>query len=219
VLISARSLEEYLAMFSLLAADLADRVVVDVAAGGADFTAGAAILGARAIAIDASYAVGPDALATLLDDSLGIGLTIVDRYPDRFTWRWYGDRAARDEARREAALRFRSDCLTSPSRYIAGQLPRLPLRDGAADLVLCSHLLFTWSDVLDREWHRAAILELARVGREVRIFPLVVQGSGDAVEWLPQLCDELRGTGLRVERREVQYEFQVGANQMLVVTS
>jgi hypothetical protein len=109
--------------------------------------------------------------------------------------------------------------LTSPSRYIAGQLPRLPLRDGAADLVLCSHLLFTWSDVLDREWHRAAILELARVGREVRIFPLVVQGSGDAVEWLPQLCDELRGTGLRVERREVQYEFQVGANQMLVVTS
>jgi hypothetical protein len=84
--------------------------------------------------------------------------------------------------------------------------------------VLCSHLLFTWSDVLDRDWHRDAILELARVGAEVRIFPLVVQGTGDEIGWRPQLCDELGDLGLDVEERQVPYEFQTGANRMLVAS-
>jgi hypothetical protein len=219
MLISSRSFEEYLAMFGLSASQLAGRVVVDVAAGGADFTACAAAGGARAIAVDSSYSVGPVRLANLLDANVDVGLTIVDQHSDRFTWRWYGDRANRDEMRRRSAVRFLTSLRESPDRYVAGELPRLPLRDGVADLVLCSHLLFTWSDVLDRRWHRDAILELARVGTEVRIFPLVVQGTGDDVDWLPELCEELRSLGMTVAHRQVPYEFQVGADRMLVVAA
>ena len=217
MLISSRSYDEYLAMFSLGAADLAGRVVVDVAAGGADFVAGAVAAGSTAIAVDSTYSMDAAALSSRLHDSVGTGLGIVDRYPDRFTWRWYGDRATRDEMRRRSAQRFLASFREAPFRYVAGALPRLPLRDGAADLALCSHLLFTWSDVLGRGWHRDAVLDLARVAREVRIFPVVVQGTGDAVPWLPALCDELRATGLTVQQRRVSYEFQVGADQMLVV--
>ncbi len=115
-------------------------------------------------------------------------------------------------------MRFLTSLRQSAGRYVAGELPRLPLRDGVADLVLCSHLLFTWSDVLDQDWHRDAILELARVGAEVRIFPVVVQGTGEDVEWLPDLSDELRSLGLTVAQRQVPYEFQVGADRMLVVS-
>ena len=219
MLISSRSFAEYLAMFGLTSAELAGRVVVDVAAGGADFTAGAAAAGARAIAVDTSYALGPAALAQQLDANVDVGLTIVDHHPGRFTWRWYGDRGRRDEMRHLAAARFLTSLRQAPGRYVAGELPRLPLHDGSADLVLCSHLLFTWSDVLDLDWHRDAILELARVGTEVRVFPLVVQGTGADVEWLPELCDELRSAGLTVGQRQVPYEFQVGGNQMLVVTA
>jgi hypothetical protein len=218
MLISSRSFEEYIAMFGLTGAELAGRVVVDVAAGGADFTAGAAAAGADAIAVDSSYSLGPASLTEQLDANVDVGLTIVDHHPDRFTWRWYGDRASRDEMRRRAAVRFLTSLQQSPGRYIAGELPRLPLRDGAADLVLCSHLLFTWSDVLDRNWHRDAILELSRVGAEVRIFPVVVQATGDDVEWLPALCQELRSLGLTVAEERVPYEFQVGADRMLVVS-
>jgi hypothetical protein len=219
VLISSRSFTEYLAMFGLDSADLAGRTVVDVAAGGSDFVAAAGDLGVHAVAVDAAYAVEPDLLTAQLSDNTDTGLGIIDEHPYRFTWRWYGDRAARDGLRRDAAQRFTVDRLAFPGHYVAGTLPRLPFRDRAADLVLCSHLLFTWSDVLDREWHRDAILELARVGAEVRIFPLVVQGTGAEIGWLPELCEELHLLGLDVEGRQVPYEFQVGADQMLVVSS
>jgi hypothetical protein len=205
-------------MFGLESSDLVGRTVVDVAAGGSDFVAAASAVAARAVAVDSAYAVEPDLLTAQLADNTDTGLGIVDQHPDRFTWRWYCDRNTRDEMRHDAAQRFAIDRLASPEHYFAGTLPRLPFRDGAADLVLCSHLLFTWSDVLGRDWHRDAILELARVGAEVRIFPLVVQRTGDEIGWRPELCDELRSGGLVVERRQVPYEFQTGADRMLVVS-
>jgi SAM-dependent methyltransferase len=217
VLISSRSFREYLAMFDLATSDLTGRTIIDVAAGGADLTAAAAELGASPVAVDAAYAVEFDLLSAQLHDSAGTGLAIVDDHPDRFTWQWYGDRASRDEMRSLAAQRFTVDRLEFPGHYVAGALPRLPFHDAAADLVLCSHLLFTWSDVLGEQWHRHALLELARVGTEVRVFPLVVQATGDPVPWLPALCDELRALGLTVEQRQVPYEFQTGADRMLVL--
>jgi hypothetical protein len=217
VLISSRSFQEYLAMFGLATSELANRTIIDVAAGGADFVATASSLGARAVAVDAAYAVDPDLLSAQLHDNTRTGSAMVDDNPDRFTWEWYGDRATRDGIRSRAAQRFTVDRLEFPGHYVAGALPRLPLHDAAADLVLCSHLLFTWSDVLGEQWHRHALLELARVGTEVRVFPLVVQATGDPVPWLPALCDELRALGLTVEQRQVPYEFQTGADRMLVL--
>jgi hypothetical protein len=139
VLISSRSFEEYLAMFGLDSSDLAGRAVIDVAAGGSDFVAVAAQLGARALAIDAAYALGFNALSDQLVDSVTTGPTIVD------------------ELRRGAAKRFTHDRGECPQRYVAGALPRLPVRSAAA--------------------------------------------------------------GLGIEQRQVPYDFQTGADQMLVVTS
>jgi len=50
---------------------------------------------------------------------------------------------------RESALDAFSTDRQSPHRYVPAQLPELPFADNAFDLALCSHLLFTWSDVLD----------------------------------------------------------------------
>ena len=80
-----------------------------------------------------------------------------------------------------------------------------------------SHLLLTWADVLDEEWHLQALLELSRVARQVCVFPLVVQGTGAPVPFLPRILDRLCGDGHRVEVTQVRYEFQRGANQMLTL--
>lgn len=96
-------------------------------------------------------------------------------------------------------------------------LPRLPFRDDAFELAVCSHLLFTWADQLGLEWHRAALFELARVAGEVRVFPTIMQGPGEAVPFWGTLMSDLSEAGLRTESREVPYEFQVGGNRMLVV--
>ena len=101
-------------------------------------------------------------------------------------------------------------------RYIAGALPQLPLASASCDLVLCSHLLFTWSDRLDVDWHRQALTELVRVARhEIRVFPLVVQGTGDPVSFLEDLRTEFGAAGYRSRIQTVPYRFQHSADQML----
>jgi hypothetical protein len=58
-------------------------------------------------------------------------------------------------------------------RYRAQALPHLDFRDGAFDLTLCSHFLFTYSGQLTLDFHLASIEEMCRVAGEARVFPLL----------------------------------------------
>ncbi len=171
------------------------------------------------MALDPVYARPTKEVLAEANDAVAGGAKIIDPNCDAFVWDWYGSREARADLRRRAREAFTDDYLHHRGTYLAGSLPNLPLQDRSFDLALCSHLLFTWSDVFDEEWHRAALLELGRVATEVRVFPLVMQGSGDAVPFLPSLMSRLAGEGFDCQVVHVSYEFQRGANQMLVVRS
>jgi SAM-dependent methyltransferase len=215
MLVTSRSPAEYRAMFDLTAADLAAGSTLDCGAGGSSFTADAR---GQIVAVDPAYALGPVDLAVRLREGLRDGGRIIDAHADRFDWRWYGDPGRRAEMRRAAAEAFLADIRARPGRYLAGALPHLPLASASFDLVLCSHLLFTWSDRLDVDWHRRAIAELVRVGRrQVRIFPLVVQATAAPVPFLDVLRAELDAAGLPSAVRTVPYRFQRGADQVLVI--
>jgi SAM-dependent methyltransferase len=207
---------EYAAMFDLGDEEMTGRIL-DCSAGVSSFVAEAGERGWAAIAVDPAFSLGRGRLAELGRDDLDRGTAIADQYPDRFTWEWYGDPARRSTLRKAALARFLTDVACHPHRYVAAALPQLPFPDSSFDLAVCSHLLFTWADQLGREWHAAALHELARVAREVRIFPTVVQGPGEPVPFWDGLMADLARAGLRAEEREVPYEFQVGANRMLVV--
>jgi hypothetical protein len=197
-------------MFDLTPGDLTGPVL-DCCAGGSGFTAATP----GALAVDPAYALGFDEMARQVRASLPGSDAIVEQHRDRFEWDWFGNPEKRLALRTAAADAFLTDLREHPGRYVAGALPNLPLASGSVDLVLCSHLLFTWSDQLDEHWHRRALAELVRVARrEVRIFPLVVQGTGEPVEFLDRLRAELPPS----EVREVPYCFQRGARQMLVIT-
>jgi SAM-dependent methyltransferase len=217
VLVTSRSYQEYAAMFDLDDAAVGGRVV-DCCAGASSFVAELAARGGAGIAVDPVYASGLDAVRRSAAESLVAGTTIVSDHAGQFVWHWYGSRERRARMRAAAAELFLDDIANRPSAYVAGALPHLPLAGGSADLVLCSHLLFTWADRLDVAWHRAALADLLRVTRrEVRVFPLVVQATGAPVPFLDQLIDELRAQGHDVAVRDVPYEFQRGAHAMLVV--
>ena len=214
MLVTSRSAAEYRAMFGL-PADASPGTVLDCSAGGASF---AAETGDDVVAVDPSYAAGRAALADGVRAALADGDRIIAAHADRFDWSWYGERAARAAMRTAAAAAFLADLARRPGRYVAGALPHLPLRTGSVDLALCSHLLFTWADRFDEHWHRRALLDLARVARrEVRVYPLVVQGTGDPVPFLDGLCADLHAAGLPTTLQRVPYRFQRGADQMLVV--
>src|SRR3954466_11541129 len=205
-------------MFSLTAADMSGRVL-DCSAAAASFVTVARSKGATAYAVDPAYALPGEALAAAVREDLGRGSAIAGRNAGRFVWDWFGSAEARDRMRKQAGARFLTGLATSPGWFVAGELPRLPFRDASFDLVVCSHLLFTWADVLGLEWHRAALLDLVRVSRgEARVFPTVMQGAGDAVPFWDELMGGLGAHGIAVEERRVPYRFQVSGDRMLVVS-
>jgi hypothetical protein len=214
VLVTSRSYAEYEAMFDL---NVLPESVLDCCAGGAGFTAEAAARGVDAIAADPAYALDHAELVDSVRCSLPATSGIVDEHGGSFVWHWYGSPERKDQYRIEAADAFLQDVAAAPERYVAAGLPELPFGDRRFELVLCSHLLFTWADTYDLEWHQAALRELIRVSNaEVRVFPLVQQGAGDPVPWLPELLESLEG--VTTEIRKVPYEFQAGADEMLVVS-
>jgi hypothetical protein len=217
VLVTSRSYDEYVAMFDLDEAALPGLRVLDCCAGASSFVAGACRRGAAAVAVDPLYRLPREEIAETSRSGLAGGNAIWAQHPDRFTWSWYGDPQARDRMRARALAEFVLDLSTHSDRYVGASLPTLPYDDRAFDLALCSHLLFTWADQLGREWHRAALLELARVAAEVRVFPTVLQGPGEPVPFWDALMADLRDAGLVAELRRSPYEFQVGADHMLVV--
>jgi len=52
---------------------------------------------------------------------------------------------------------------------------------------------------------------------EARVYPLVVQGTGQPVAFLDDLRAELRAAGYRSRIQRVPYRFQQNADRMLVI--
>ncbi len=217
-MMSARPLSEYRAMFELTDDDLLAGPVLDCPGGGASFAAEARALGADVLSVDPLYAATPAELAdrTLLDthrssDFIGENL-------ERYVWTFFRSQGHHLEHRRGGAQLFAQDIVAHPEHYVAAELPELPFEDGWFRLALSSHLLFTYADRLDFEFHLAALGELARVASEVRAYPLVDYGAHPYPE-MDQLRARLQDRGIATEIRVVSYEFQRGANRMLVLTS
>jgi hypothetical protein len=92
----------------------------------------------------------------------------------------------------------------------------LPFEDGSFDLVLCSHFLFLYSPTLTLDFHVQSLREMARLGQEVRVFPLL-DYDGRPSRYLAPASERLRKEGLDVRTARVPYEFLRGANEMLVL--
>lgn len=217
MLISSRSLAEYRAMFGLSGAEPTGRIL-DCAAGGASFVAE---LGPRvdAVAVDPAYSRPDVELAAVLAGDTSRCADITTEHAENFVWDWYGTPQRRDRMRAAAAKAFLADKAARPERYRTGSLPDLPFPDSSFDLVLCSHLLFTWADPLDLAWHTTAVDELLRVTRgELRLYPLVRRGAGEPVPFLPAVRDHVRDGGHQWSEHVVDFRFQRQAGVMARIT-
>jgi ubiquinone/menaquinone biosynthesis C-methylase UbiE len=106
----------------------------------------------------------------------------------------------------------------SQGRYRVAELPMLPFRDQEFDLAVCSHFLFTYSDLFPLDFHINSIREMCRVAREARIFPLLPGFSSGHSPHLAPVARQLTKEGFRCELKRVPYEFQKGGNEMLRVS-
>ena len=218
-LISARSFDEYLAMFALAESDIRG-TILDCPGGGSSFTALASAAGADVTAADPAYAAEAEQLGELVVAETQRGSAWAAAGGDRYLWDYYGDVEQHQRIRQAAALVFARDLKARPERYVSAALPSLPFQDRQFDLVLSSHFLFTYTDRLDAGFHLRAMVEMDRTSRgEVRIFPLLSNAGTPNDELLETLRTQLASRGIDSEVRRTDYEFQRGGNQFLVLSS
>jgi hypothetical protein len=212
-----RSFEEYRRMFALSPEDLSERLI-GCGDGPASFNAEATRRDVSVVSVDPLYAFSADAIKERIEDTHDEVLQQLLQNQEDFVWTDAKRPERLVQKRLETMDIFLDDYRRSKntSRYVAGTLPTLPFADGAFDLALCSHLLFLYSDQLGAPFHIDSIREMLRVAREVRVYPLLtLEGTRSPhVEAVLQFCRE---QGQSAERVPVDYEFQRGADHMLVV--
>lgn len=213
-----RSLDEYNAMFDL--GDAERRMsILGVADGPASFNAEGTAAGMRIVSVDPLYAFRHEQISQRIDESTVLIGDQTRLHADEFVWQQFTGVEDLLAARRTAMQQFLDDYDegVAQGRYVTGSADALPFPDGSYDLALCSHFLFLYSGQHDLAFHLKSIRELTRVAEEVRIFPLLELGAVES-RHLRAVLMALERMGLRAERRAVAYEFQRGANEMLVIS-
>lgn len=214
-----RCLAEYIKMFNLTEADKA-KTILDCGSGPASFTVEMTAQGYQVTACDPIYQFGKAEIKQRIQETYDDILTQVAQHQDSYVWQDIRSPEHLGEVRMQAMQQFLSDFEVGlqAGRYQSESLPTLPFSDQQFDLALSSHFLLLYSTQLGLPFHQAAIQELCRVAREVRIFPLVTV-SGERSPWLTDICELLASKGHQTTIETVTYQFQKGGNQMLRITS
>jgi hypothetical protein len=212
-----RSLDEYTRMFGLTANDLSQRIL-GVGDGPASFNAEATQQQGTVISVDPIYCFTGAEILQRFDAVVDNIIGQVKATANDYVWQYHKSPDDLRHHREQAIRKFLADYDWGKQgdRYRIGELPTLPFLDGAFDLALCSHLLFLYSEHLDYEFHRSAVLEMLRVSQEVRIFPLLTLMLARSPH-LDPLPIELQQLGYQTEVVQVTYELQKGGNEMLVI--
>ncbi|NEO28232.1 MAG: class I SAM-dependent methyltransferase [Kamptonema sp. SIO4C4] len=214
-----RSLQNYCEMFNLGEAEFQGKIL-DCAGGPSSFNAEMTGLGRSVVSCDPIYQFTVDDLKGRIQATYPVILEGLKTNFERFVWQEVDTPEQLGEVRLAAMRRFLADLPQglAEGRYLTLTLPELPFPDSRFDLALCAHLLFTYSEQFDFEFHKKAIVELCRVAQEVRIFPLVENFTGERSRHLDPLLDWLTQQQYQWEIQPVAYEFQRGGNEMLRLT-
>lgn len=212
-----RSFEEYAAMFALSETELKQKIL-GCGDGPACFNAVATRRGHRVISADPLYAYSAAEIQARIEETAESIAGQTRRNADEFVWTHFRSVDELIETRMTAMREFLADFPEGvrAGRYVDAALPKLPFADQSFDIALCSHFLLLYSEQHNLQFHVESIIELRRVSREVRIFPLLELGSVPS-RHLEAVVDELERRGHSAERVCVSYEFQKNGNQMLRV--
>lgn len=214
-----RTYDEYVHMFSLTTADLGQRIL-GCGDGPAAFNAELSRRGGRIVSVDPLYAFASEQIRGRITATYDTVMAELLRNQGDFVWHAIPSPAALGALRLSAMETFLMDFAAGKAegRYLPAALPLLPFANTKFDLALSSHLLFLYSAQLSAEFHLLALLEMLRVSREVRVFPVLAL-DGTLSPHLRWLQGELDSHGYAPEIKRVPYEFQRGGNEMLVIRS
>lgn len=216
LLLSGHDLLDYTHMFNLTDQDLTQKVIT-LASGFDSFNAEMHAFGTEVISCARNYHLSYEEMCALVAHNLK---RMHDHLEERQEQYLFDPQASLKKVRdkwQRASIRFLNDYAKGKEegRYRADVLPNLAFDDNAFDLALSSHFLFAHPE-LSLGSQIKFIMEMARVAKEIRIFPLS-NSYGDISPELGPVMLALQEEHYAVEIRQVDYEFQRGSNAMLRV--
>ena len=213
-----RSLNEYKEMFSLSDNDL-KKNILGCGDGPACFNAELSKVGNNVVSIDPIYQFNTEEIRSRIDEVYPQIMDQVAKNRCDYVWKNIANVEAMGQVRMDAMQAFLSDYELGKKsgRYINASLPTLPFKNNEFELALCSHYLFLYSEHVNQEQHILSMRELCRVTSEVRVYPLLSIGNNQVSPHLESVMSTLKKSGFNVSLAPVEYEFQKGATEMLVV--
>lgn len=214
-----RCFKEYKEIFSLSQADLQVNIL-GCGDGPASFNAEATAAGAKVISVDPIYCFSANQIESRVNEvSHNIAQQLKEN-ASNYIWSTFQNVEAVVSARLAAMKDFLKDYESGKKegRYVEASLPLITFKENQFTLALCSHFLFLYSEHITEEQHIAGVLELCRVTKEVRIYPLVTL-DGRPSPYLAPVIEAVTSAGYSAETVAVPYSFQRNATEMLVVKS
>lgn len=213
-----RSLDEYIRMFNLTESDR-NCPILDCAGGPSSFNAEMTRLGYYVISCDPIYQFSVDEIKSRIQATYPVIVEGLKTNFDRFVWQEISSPEQLGKLRLAAMDRFLDDFSLGlkQGRYTTDELPHLSFKNARFELALCAHFLFTYSEQFSLQFHIDSIVEMSRVARDVRVFPLLENFTGEPSRHLEPVCSHLLERGYRVEIESVAYEFQRGGDRLLRV--
>ena len=212
-----RSYVEYVAMFNLTEADLKSRIL-GCADGPAAFNAVMTQQGHSVVSVDPLYAFTAAEIRSRIASTYDVILDQVRQSQDDYVWTAIASVEELGQVRMQAMETFLTDYEIGKTegRYRAENLPDLPFQLQQFDLALVSHFLFLYSEHLSYEFHVRSLQTLLNVAQEVRIFPLLTLDNTPS-PYVTAIQKHFTQAGHTVAIEPVQYEFQKGGNQMMII--
>jgi hypothetical protein len=206
-------------MFNLTASDLKLKIL-GCADGPASFNSFLTKQKGKIISVDPIYQFSADEIEKRIEETKKDIMEQMDKNKDEYIWDKIKSVSQLAEIRMNAMRDFLGDFEAGKkqNRYVTGELPQLPFENHSFDLALCSHFLFLFSDHFSYDYHINSIKELCRIANETRIFPLQTL-AGKPSPYIKPIMKELEAHGYAVTILKIDYEFQRGANQMLLIES
>ena len=204
-------------MFKLSDADLTGHIL-GCGDGPASFNASLTKREGKIISIDPIYQFSAEDIQHRIDETYDVVMEQTKNNREEFIWENIKSPEELGKIRMKAMSDFLVDYPqgTEAGRYVAGSLPALPFSSQQFDIAVCSHFLFLYSEHFSEDFHAESIIELCRVAKEVRIFPLLELGAKPS-RHLKAVISRLEKQNYYALIETVPYEFQKNGNQMLII--
>ena len=211
-----RNMEEYKLMFRLDENDLTKKIA-GFGDGPACFNCEATKKGSRIVSFDPIYQFSKAEIQERIQE---VRITVMQQMKenmDNYVWTHIKKLEDLEHIRMSAMRKFLADYEQGrkEGRYVFHELPnRLPYESESFDIGLSSHFLLMYTG-LGYEFHIQSITEMLRVCKEIRIFP-VVDLDANKTELITNIINYFK-KDYHVKILSTEYEFQKGANKLLVI--